>query len=339
MNKVYIILVNWNGWKDTIECLESVLRLNYSSFRVIVCDNASTDGSLERIADWASGKLEAGCSNPELLHLSFPPMPKPIPHLQVASGEQVDLGRSHERIILVDTGANLGFAGGNNVGLRLALAAGDLEYAWLLNNDTVVDPDALAALLERMEQRPDAGICGSTLLYYNQPKLVQAMGGSIYNPWTARGGHIGLGKEWTGQADHNSVEARIKYVVGASMFARRRFLDEIGLMNESYFLYFEEVDWAIRARGRFSLAYAPQSLVYHKEGGSIGTSRIRANRSPMSEYYAARSCMLLTKKYLPLAAPGVATTLLVRSLIRLASGNRSGAKAVVSGLRDSFSEK
>ena len=333
---VYIILVNWNGWRDTIECLESVFRLSSPAFRVIVCDNDSEDGSLERIADWAGGRLEAGCSNPDLRHLSSPPCPKPIPLLQITPSDLPVSATRNEKLVLISTGANLGFAGGNNVGMRFALAAGDVEYVWLLNNDTVVDPAALTALIGTMVQEPRAGICGSTLLYYDRPGVVQAMGGSVYNLWTARGGHIGLGTRWHGSPSHESAEGRMNYVVGASMLVRRQFLVEIGFMNESYFLYFEEIDWALRARGRFSLAYAPQSIVYHKEGRSIGTSVFRTRRSPKSEYFAARSALLLTKQHSLLALPIVAFALLSRSVLRLVAGNVEAAAAIVRGLRDSI---
>ncbi|MGB7264637.1 MAG: glycosyltransferase family 2 protein [Terracidiphilus sp.] len=335
MHKIYIIIVNWNDWQSTIECLESVFRLDYDHARIIVCDNASSDGSLERIADWARGSLAAGCANPELSHLTSPPCPKPIPFLRIDPDGQIP-PTSGERLFLVQTGGNLFYAGGNNVGLRLALTVGDLEFAWLLNNDTVVDPEALSPLIERMEQRKDAGICGSTLLYYHQPKLVQAMGGSIYNRWTARGGHIGVGNEWNNRPDQISVEAQTKYVVGASMFVRRNFLEEIGLINEAYSIYFEEIDWAMRAQGRYSLVYAPKSIVYHKEGGIIGSSVDRSKRSAKSDYYAAKSSMKFTRKYFPVACPSVAAVLLVRSLFRLWSRNLPAMKAILCGLRDSL---
>jgi len=335
MPKVYIILVNWNGWQSTIECLESVFRLTYDSFRVIVCDNASADGSLDRIAEWAEGSLAAGCANPRLQHLTSPPCPKPIPFLRINPGEQIP-PVSEEKLFLVQTGENLGFAGGNNVGLRIALSACDLDYAWLLNNDTVADPGALSALVERMQERPDAGMCGSTLLYYDRPLLVQALGGSIYNRWTALGGHIGQGRNIPNRLDSNAIETRMKYVVAASMLVSRPFLEQVGLMTEIYFLYFEEIDWATRARGRYSLAFAPKSIVYHKEGGTIGSSADRSKRSTTSDYYAARSCMKFTRKFFPIASPSVAAMLLGRSLFRLWSRNLPGMKAVLRGLRDSL---
>lgn len=265
------------------------MRLDYASFQVIVCDNASGDNSLDRIAEWASGSIASGCSNPELQYLTSPPCSKPIPFLRIEPGEWVPLETRNEKLFLEQTGANLGFAGGNNVGLRRALSAGDLAYVWLLNNDTVVERGALSSLVATMQGGPDVGICGSTLLYYHSPRTVQALGGSTYNRWTARAGHIGLGRDIDDAPPCHEVERQLQYVVGASMMVSRSFLEQIGLLNEQYFIYFEEIDWATRAKGKFSMASCPRSLGYHKEGGTTGSTPLAQKRSALTELYATRS--------------------------------------------------
>jgi hypothetical protein len=332
MPKIYIILVNWNGWRDTIECLESVLRLNYDPFQVIVCDNASEDDSVDRIAEWASGSLVAGCSNPWLQNLTSPPCPKPISFLKIGLGEKVSLGSRSEKLFLVQTGGNLGFAGGNNVGLRLALGAGDLDYAWLLNNDTVVEPGALSSLVATMQERPDAGICGSTLLYYHSPRTVQAFGGSIFNRWTARVGHIGAGINPADAPSRQTVERQMQYVVGASMLVRKSFLEQIGLMDERYFLYFEEIDWATRAFGLFKLAYSPDSVVYHKEGATIGTARLKERRSARSEFFTTRNRLLYTREHVMYALPTVCCAILLSAIQRLLGGDLANLRALIRGV-------
>lgn len=334
--RVYIVLVNWNGWQDTIQCLESVFRLSYPNFCVIVCDNASTDDSIERIAEWASGDLAAGCSNPELGHLTSPACRKPLAFVELEPDGRISLSGRSEKLILVKSSANRGFAGGNNVGLRVSLSAGDFEYAWLLNNDTIVDPGALTALVERMHMRPDAGICGSTLLYYHNPKLIQALGGSVYHPWIARSGHLGARKLWNGPSSPAPIERRMRYVCGASMLVSRSFLEDIGLMNETYFLYSEEIDWARRARGKYALAYAPRSIVYHREGSSIGTASSRKQRSVKSDYYSSLGRMLITRRYFPIFLPIVATALVGGGLFRYLTGNKPGARAVWRALREAL---
>jgi GT2 family glycosyltransferase len=331
MPKVYIIILNWNNWKDTIECLESVFRLKYSNFAVLVCDNNSTDRSLDQIAAWARGELTSNCENPVLQCFSSPPIHKPIPFRRIETGNNICLAEHNERLFLIQTGANLGFAGGNNIGLRLALASNDFDYIWLLNNDTVADPNAIFSLVNKMEQRPDVGICGSTLLYYHAPYMIQALGGSTYNRWTARVGHIGLGMDIKDILPCKQVEQRIAYVIGASMLIRKRFLEEVGLMDESYFLYFEEIDWAIRAKGRFKYTYSQASIVYHKEGGSAGSFRSPAYQSPLAEFYSTRSRALFTRRYFPFALPSVMCAILASAMQRLLRGRWGNFAALLKG--------
>jgi len=332
MPRVYIILVNWNGWRDTIECLESLFRLDHPEFTVVVCDNGSTDGSTEKIKAWANGELDASAANPTLAFLTQPAVPKPIGFLEISAPERV-MANHPARLVVIHTGFNLGFAGGNNVGLRYALSAGDFEFAWLLNSDTVVAPTALSEMVERMQERPEAGLCGSTLVEYEKPDRIQALGGAGYNKWLARSSHIGRGISKDKIPDAGLVEPKLRYVIGASMLVSKSFLQDVGLMNESYFLYFEEIDWAIRAKGRYYLCYAPKSVVYHKQGASAGTAFAHRRRSDISDYFSSRGRMLFTMRNFPIAAPVVACLLIGGILFRLAMGNFGGAKAVFSGLR------
>jgi GT2 family glycosyltransferase len=327
--RVYIVILNWNGWRDTIECLESVLRLDYQDYKVIVCDNASSDGSMEHIRSWARGDLAAESGNPALAYLVTPPVPKPVPLVEISPGAIAQTNDA--RLVLIQTGANLGFAGGNNVGLRYALQQGDCAFAWLLNNDTVVCPDALSRLVERMQERPDAGICGSTLLYYHDPSKVQAWGGSVYNKWLARGGHIGKLAIATQLPEPQEVERKMAYVIGASMFVRRSFLEQIGLMDEQYFLYFEELDWAARAKGHFKLIYCPDSIVYHREGNSIGSYRVTAQQSVLAEFYATRNRMLFTRKNYPWAILTVLGAVAMSAIHRLLNRRWGNFGALVRG--------
>lgn len=333
MEKVYIILVNWNGWRDTIECLESVLRIEYPNYAVLVCDNASTDGSFDQIAAWARGTIAADCRNPLLQSLTAPAISKPLRLLKVELGDEISLGECAEKLILVQTGKNLGFAGANNFGLRLGLLAGDLDYAWLLNNDTVVDPGALTGLLDHMHAHPDAGMCGSTLLYYDDPHRVQALGGSTYNRWTARIRHIGVGLN-VHSASNMDIERRMAYVVGASMLVSRHFVETIGFMEESYFLYSEEIDWATRAKGRFTLRYAPESIVYHKEGGSTGLNSRNRTQSLLVDYYGTRNRLAFTWRFSKFAIPTVLLAIGLGVLWRLCRGRFRNAFIVVRAMID-----
>jgi GT2 family glycosyltransferase len=334
--RVYVIVVNWNGWRDTIECLESLFRLDYPDYKVVVCDNASTDGSWDQIQGWAQGSSSAEARNAALSPLISPPIQKPIPFAQVHPDSRNDGTQLNCSLFLIQTGANLGFAGGNNVGLKYALNRGDCDFAWLLNNDTVVRPDALSCLVRRMQERPDAGICGSTLVYYDNPSKVQAWAGCDYNRWFARGGNLGNFTDAATLPEADAVERQLGYVVGASMLVRKAFLDQIGLMNEQYFLTFEEIDWATRAKGRFTLAYAPSSVVYHREGGATGSHRMRSRRSPLSEFYTIRGRVLFTRNYYPFALASVLCAIGLSAGYRLVGRRWANLGALLRGVFEGF---
>lgn len=307
---VYVLIINWNGWQDTIECLESVFRNDYPDYRVIVCDNDSGDGSLERIKAWAKGAQVAEVLYNNPLHqLSQPPVAKPIKYVEYSRVHAEAGGRLTDctaRLVLIQTGANLGFAGGNNVGLRYALARDDFDFVWMLNNDTVIEPDALTRLVQRLKDRPDAGMCGSTLPFYSEPGKIWALGGGTYNKWIAKSRSIGCGESVTNNLSATWVEARMDYLAGASMLVSRPFLRDVGLMNEEYFLYFEEPDWAVRGRGRFALSFAPDSIVYHKVGASIGNLDKGSARYWFAARLAIRNRLLFTRRFFPIALPTVA---------------------------------
>ncbi len=322
----YIVLVNWNGWKDTLECLESLFRLEGADHRVVVCDNGSEDGSLDRIRAWAAGRQEAPPAPAEMAGHSRPPCAKPVA-CQSLTREQAEQGRevAEAPLILIDCGANLGFAGGNNVGLRYALRQPDMAWAWLLNNDTVADRHALRALLDKARATPGAGIIGSTVVYYHRPQRVQAFGGARYFHCIGLSMHIGRLRNRLRPVHERRIESQMDYVLGASMFVSRAFVEAVGPMSEDYFLYYEELDWALRARGRFTLAYAQHSRVYHKAGATIGSSNRSSERSLLSDRHLMANRLRITRRFHPHCLPTVRGFLLVEWLIRRLRGRKAHA--------------
>ena len=267
---VNIVILNWNGAEDTLECLDSLRALRAVRFRVTVCDNDSSDNSLAEISRWANSNE--------------------VTHEVCQSGMKA--GSDVSDLTLIANGENLGFAGGNNTGVAYALSQPDVDYVWLLNNDTVVEPDALEKLVRRCEGDKEIGICGSLLKFYDDRSAIQAVGGCRFNEVT------GIASQTLGRylpdstvLDRTEYEAQMDYVCRASMLVSRAFLEEVGLMEERYFLYYEEIDWAVRAKGKFRLGIAIDSIVYHKEGSSIGSASLHQAASPTSEFYMARSKM------------------------------------------------
>jgi GT2 family glycosyltransferase len=304
--KIYIIIVNYDGWKDSINCLESVFELTGVDYDVVVCDNHSCDHSLERILSFVKSKFPDAALTKEWFSNNKYEAPRIESVSSYGFAKRCNGGHTHNsKIIFIRTTANLGFGGGNNIGLRHALSAGDADYVWLLNNDTIVRPQALSAMVDRMKAVPEAGMCGSTILYHDDHQIIQSLGGARYLKWAGVGVQLGANESWPINVRAESIEKEMSYVSGASMLISKQFLETVGLMEESYFLYFEEIDWAKRAAGRFKLAYAPNSIVYHKEGGTIGSSQSGRTRSPKSFYWLTRSRLRFTSKYYPETIPSV----------------------------------
>ena len=263
MALVHVVIVNWNGWVDMVECLASLYRLDRDDVSIAICDNGSTDGSVDRLAEW----------------LEEHPGP----------------------VALIENGANLGFAGGCNVGIARALGDPGCRYVWLLNNDTVVTPGALSALVALLEAEPDVAICGSTLLFHDRPKTVQGLGG-WFNPWIGRGGHLGLNGAAHELPARAVIEAQLDYVIGASMLVRRAIFERVGGLSEDYFLYYEELDLARRLVAGERQAWAPASIVYHKEGRSIGTAS-QGRASETSRYYLQVNLLRFYRRHYPWLLP------------------------------------
>lgn len=291
---VAVVILNWNGWQDTLSCLDSLIPVLPSGSRVIVCDNASTNDSVVHIHRWADGLSDSA------IHPTFVTAraERPIRWVEYDRAKAEAGGASDDpSLVLINTGGNLGFAGGNNVGIRYALAQ-NYNFIWLLNNDTVVNATSLSGLLSRMQGNPQIGMCGSTLAYFDQPDVVQALGGSRFDFKSGKGAHIGLGETLSGTRDPQMIERSLDYVAGASMMVSRAFLNEVGLMCEDYFLYFEEIDWAMRAKGKFDLAWASTSVILHKEGASIGSSQ-RSRPSATSLQYLYRNRLRFADRHTP----------------------------------------
>ncbi len=339
-SKTYIILVNWNGWQDTLECLESIFNQSSKNFCIIVCDNGSTDGSLDKIQAWANGTLESSISNQNMAQYSLPQISKPLSY-QLLNREQSEMADIpvEQTLILIDCKENLGFAGGNNVGLRFAMSQQDMAWCWLLNNDTVVDSNALSELIKKGENNPDIGITGSTVIYYNQANRVQAFGGARYFPCIGLAMHIGRFNNQLQPVKEEQIEKHLSYIMGASMFVSRVFLNTTGLMSEDYFLYYEELDWAQRSKSQYSLAYASKSLVFHKAGSSIGSSNKSAQRSMLADYYLMSNRLKITQRFFPYCNFSVRLFLGVEMVIRLLKRQPEKARMIWRLIIDKSADK
>jgi hypothetical protein len=242
--RVAVVVLNWNGLADTLECLASLECLDYPAYEVVMVDNGSTDGSAPVIRE------------------RFPAM------------------------TMLENGENLGYAGGNNVGLRYALAH-KADYALVLNNDTKVAPDLLRRLVDAAEASPSIGIAGPTIYYHEQPDVIWSAGGAI--DWR-RGSTrmIGLNERDAGQ--FGARPRVVDFVTGCAMLVRRTVVEQVGLLDERFFAYYEETEWCVRAaRAGYKIVHVPLARMWHKISPAA-----RAD-SPFVHYYMTRNRLLFLK--------------------------------------------
>ncbi|MCX2449845.1 glycosyltransferase family 2 protein [Pedobacter sp. PLR] len=180
---------------------------------------------------------------------------------------------------------NLGFAGGNNIGIKIATG----EFLLLLNNDTEISPNLITVLTETMNNHPEIGIISPLILYYDQPDTIQYAGFTEMNYLTARNMGIGNMEHNQGQYDQDSRETGFCH--GAAMMCRRSDLDKTGLMAENYFLYYEELDWCEQfKRAGKKIWFTGQTKIYHKESMSVG------KESSIKTYFMTRNRMLFIRR-------------------------------------------
>ncbi|HAP00364.1 MAG TPA: hypothetical protein DCQ93_00420, partial [Bacteroidetes bacterium] len=195
---VAVILVNHNGADDTIECLHSLLNSSYQNFKVILIDNNSTHENFTKLIEWSNGnylpKFDTPASIAHCLKedIIFPLRFKILDKYSGKNFSPSDFDPT-EKYFLLRNPANSGFAVANNIGIRLAQHL-NCEYFWLLNNDTVVEKNALQNLITFSENGSIEadGIIGSCVMYYNQPEIIQSLGGK-FNSWTAKSYHVKQG--------------------------------------------------------------------------------------------------------------------------------------------------
>jgi GT2 family glycosyltransferase len=272
---VVCVVVNWNGWQDTIECLASLRKQSYTNLQIIVVDNGSTDDSVERIRS------------------EFP------------------------EVTLIETGKNLGFPSGCNVGLRAGLQ-GDAEFLWLLNNDTVCPPDTLRKLVARAVANPDAGLVGTVLLYAHDPSKVQAWGGGRITPWIALSTPFHAPTEFGQNC----------YTTFASTLARREMLEEVGLLYEGFFMYQDDSDLCLRMqKTRWKIVIAEGTAVLHKESASTTT-----RQKPFMTKVVTVSSLRFIRRNSKLALVGMPLFVILRLGNRIIHGEWKGFGAVCQGV-------
>lgn len=295
--KVYIILLNFNNWKDTVECLESIIKNRYDNYQVVIVDNKSSDDSID--------ELIKSFKKMKLPFVRYSKSEAENPGLVFSSESEKRPDKKRYPVVLIDNGENKGFSAGNNVGMSYGLLKNDAGYFWILNNDTVIDADSLVEMVRLAEENEMNGIIGSKLIFYYRRDTVQTLGNENVT-WKGIGNGL-----YDGIKDSSELSGVIetKSVIGASMLVKREVVDKIGLMDEKFFMYHEESDWCTRAsHNGYRLLINCRSVIFHKEGGSTGRKRTvksfmgkEASRTTISDflmwgYYSFRNEIYFVRK-------------------------------------------
>ena len=248
-----VVLINWNQYEDTVDCLGSLYEMDYPNFRVILVDNGSSDGSGERIA------------------------------------------RLFPRVDMIYSEANLGFDGGNNLGVMRALNLG-CDYIFLLNNDTVLDPRLIDELIAVADSDRRIGILGPKIYYYDAPDIVWWAGCclSVSPHGMFNFSQEGNMKEDVGQFDD---VAEIDGAIGCAMLVKRGVIEKAGLLDERFFIYHEEHDYALRAIAEgYRIVFVPGGKLWHKVSRAMG-----GVHSVSQCHLWTRNWLLLMRNHIPLS--------------------------------------
>lgn len=242
--RVVIILLSYNHSELTQACLDSLLKIDYPAYEILVVDNGSTDGAAEEIR-----------------------------------------GR-YPQVGFIQNETNLGFVGGNNIGLRYAQSV-EADYALLLNNDTEVAADFLSRLVSAAEADASVGVAGPTIYYYDRPNVVWSAGGAI--DWR-RGSTRMVGLDETDRGQFGLEARPMDFVTGCALLVKMAAVKQAGALDERFFAYYEETEWCVRiARAGYKIVHVPLSKVWHK------ISPVSRAASPSVHYYMTRNRLLFLR--------------------------------------------
>lgn len=212
--RVVIVILNWNGWRDTIECLESIFQIDYPNYSVVLVDNVSSDDSIKNIIEFAEGNLKFKSE-----FFEYSSENKPLDFTILKEDEIIHQLYKHKDVPLtiIKNETNEGFAEGNNIGIKYGLNNLNPDYFLLLNNDTIVDKNFLNFLVDEGENNKNIGLLIPKIYYYDNPNVILCVGGKI--DWKfARGLHVGTNEEDTGQYN---IKHSFDYISGAALLIKQ----------------------------------------------------------------------------------------------------------------------
>lgn len=279
-NKIVdIILVNYNGYDDTIECINSISHSAYKNINIIVVDNNSTNNSIDKIK-----KHMLDCYN--YYYLDYDSSSK-----KYNFNKKVN---NYNNVFIISSDINNGFSYANNVAFNFSKQFLNSSYCWILNNDTIIDKNTISKLVEMIELDNNV-MMGSTIVEYYNRNIIQRIAGNYYYPFF---GYVKPYNKSKMLKDLDSIKPKFNYLTGCSIFTTYEIIDKINGFDERYFLYSEDKDLCKKAMNiGVKLVWCKDAIIYHKGGNSIGTKNIKRESSDLSEYNTNYSSFLFNKKW------------------------------------------
>ena len=298
--KVFIIVLNWNGWEDTIECLESLHTILYRNYNLVIVDNDSQDDSLERIGAYARGEVAVEAT-PRRYNGRIKPQHvttytrREAEDMQGATlakrlAEENRNEASNASFVIIRNEQNFGYPEGNNIGMCYALKA-SADYVLLLNNDTVVDKHFLTELVRAADNEASIGVVGPKICFCDAPNAIQSAGARI-DFW--RGRAIGNTGKTDEEIERFAVDKLLPadFVSGSCFLIKRKVIEDVGMLDPTYFCYGEDIDWCLRiSRAGYRIVCDLNAKIWHKS--NVSTSKVKR----CAEYYFHRNWVINARKY------------------------------------------
>lgn len=305
-----VAIVTYRPGPIVLECLESLMASQYGPMKIVICDNASPDNTVDALQVWLA---ENGFTS-DIYNVTAE-----------ADTDSGPLGP----ITLLKSNRNLGFAGGVNVCLRTLAKDETINHFWVLNPDCTVPPSTPHLFADAIDANGEIGILGGRIVYKHSPTIIQSDGGRV-NLWTGVCRNLNYGADVANVVPPSTD--RIDFVVGASVVVSRRFVETVGYMEEGYFLFYEEVDWALQ-RGELPLHYSHDAVIYHEGGTATGSASFKRRASPVTNYFQYRNRMRFVARFKPWALP-IAYAVSALKLVKLVTdgGDREELSSAFRGL-------
>ncbi|MDV4150393.1 glycosyltransferase family 2 protein [Clostridium sp. AL.422] len=297
MSRVAIIILNYNTWEYTNNCIDSIIKQDYKNYDMFLVDNESRNDSLEKIC----AHLKEICKE----------------HTIIEENQEVDL---ESRIIVIKAKENNGYAAGNNIAIMKAIDTKKYDLYWVINNDTVVEKDTLNLMVECIENDKYRRPVGNFVFYYDQKDIMQMAGGLEISKFNFK-------------PYFSNKKERIDYLGGVSYLIDNKFISKYGLMEEEYFLNSEDLEYFYKYKLDFiksnknELPFNVIGKIYHKESATQGKI------SPMSNYYYSRNLLYSCKKLNPKIMINLYIFFIIR-IIKWSILNKEMAKSIILAIRD-----